>query len=133
MKRKRKVVVRLSDNNLENTLYNVLNKGVNNFNSSYIPSETHSNYKPPQPDTDSNNWDWNPTTTYNTIPQDQQSTNKNSKINLPEFSNPFSKIKIPDITIALEPSTKQMIDVGIKTLSGAIVIHGLLSYLRNKK
>lgn len=96
---RQKRIIRLSDNNLENTLYNVVNKGIDNYDSSYLPSSSRGDGKP-------------------------------RKINTPIFNNPFSNVKIPEITVTLEPGTKKMIDTGIKILSASIVIHGLFTFFK---
>jgi len=111
MRRKRKIVVLSANSDLQNTLFNAINTGIDNFNPNYIPTGGGgSNYVPPQ----------------------SGGTTKPVRNILPEFNNPFGKIKIPDITVSLEPDTKKMIDYGIKTLSGAIIIHGLLVFFKRK-
>lgn len=94
-----KRIRRLSDNNLQNTLYNAVNTGIDNFNPDYIPSSAGGKNKP-------------------------------RTINSPVFSNPFGNVKIPEITIKLEPDTKKMIDTGIKILSASIIAHGLFTFFK---
>ena len=112
-KRKRRYVISLSDNNLQNTLYNAINAGIDNYNPNYFQGSTGggSNYNPPG----------------------SGGNSRPGQITLPKFTNPFDNIKIPEVTIKLEPGTQKMIDNGIKILAVSIFAHGVFTYFKPQR